>query len=114
MKTKTTLAALCALALVGCGNLVGNNRMPDEMAVISGPALTLPPNFELRPPQEGRANKAQAIREASSSAEAQAILMGKDAGGKQADTGWLLEKAGADAANPDIRDMLESRNEEDE
>ena len=113
MKIKNILTVLCAFTLVGCGSLVGSNNMPDEMAVISGPPLTLPPNFELRPPQEQQASKAQAIRDESSGDDAKSILMGGEADSKEADTSWLLEQSGADAANPQIREMLEKSGKEE-
>lgn len=111
MKLLTPFILLSAVLVTGCGQLVSSGGMPDEMAVVSGPPLTLPPNFELRPPSEQKASKAEAIRKESSSAEAQAILMGQSDGKKAEGTDWLLDKAGADDANPDIRQTLGSDEE---
>ena len=100
----------CSALLAGCGQLISGGGMPDEMAVVSGPPLTLPPNFELRPPSEQQANRAEALSKEDSSASAQATLMGQTAHKNKAPKNkadWLLKKAGADQANPDIRQKLD-------
>lgn len=101
---------LCGM-LTGCGQLVSGGGMPDEMAVVSGPPLTLPPNFELRPPAEQKASKAEALRARDSGAEAQQILMGESGGKTAKGSSWLLEQSGADQADPNIRQDLESAEE---
>ena len=65
------VACLCAsLLLLGCSDLrrvVGMDRVaPDEFAVESRAPLTIPPEFNLRPPQPGAARP----QEASSSDKA--------------------------------------------
>lgn len=112
MKANIVMVMAAGLLLTGCGQLVGSNSMPDEMAVVSGPPLTIPPNFELRPPAEGRASKADAIRQADSSGEARSILMGEDGGKSAQGADWLLEQAGADAADPNIRRELGTARED--
>jgi len=54
------VASLCSVLLVGgCTSIrqmVGLDRVgPDEFAVESRAPLTIPPDFELRPPQAGAA-----------------------------------------------------------
>ncbi|HET6223803.1 MAG TPA: DUF3035 domain-containing protein, partial [Dongiaceae bacterium] len=55
----TGVAAVGLLvALTGCGNQIReslglNKQSPDEFAVVAHAPLTLPPDFNLRPPQPG-------------------------------------------------------------
>ena len=51
------LSALMLLSLAACGGVadtlgLGRNP-PDEFAVVDRPPLSLPPDFELRPPRPG-------------------------------------------------------------
>jgi len=104
-----------ALLLYGCGGgnapLVGNKRLPDEMAVVAGPPLTLPPNFELRPPQQQKQSVAEALRAEDASNKAKAILVGDTApkAAGQVDP-WLAEQAGTQKADPNIRQVLDAEN----
>ena len=86
---------------------------PDEFVVVSRPPLSVPPDFELRPPGSG----AQAAAPTPES-NAQKTLLGTTAAApvvtapsskKKADTGataTFLNKAGVDQATPDIRQQL--------
>jgi hypothetical protein len=58
-KTPLLLAAL-ALGLTACGGMKNplERTLPDETQVLAGPALSLPPSFELRPPLTGEASEA--------------------------------------------------------
>ena len=80
--------------------------------MVSGPSLTIPPNFELRPPSEAGASKADAIRSADTSQDAREILMGRDGGKSAQGSGWLLEQAGTQDADPNIRQDLGTSEEE--
>lgn len=58
MKIKTALCALACLAVVGCSDglkeKIGlSKRSPDEFSVVTRAPLSLPPDFNLRPPRPG-------------------------------------------------------------
>lgn len=109
------LASLGVVALLAaCGGstpLVGSKSLPDEMAVVAGPPLTLPPNFDLRPPQEQQQSRAEALRAQDSSVRAKTILVGETSA---ADTGdvdpWIAEQANVKKADPNIREKLDAEN----
>lgn len=52
LRGRLALAALLASALAGCGVFGGKNP-PDEFVVVSKQPLTVPPDFQLRPPRPG-------------------------------------------------------------
>jgi hypothetical protein len=129
--------------LTACGegsarDFVGlGRRSPDEFSVVSRPPLTVPPDFSLRPPQEGGA-----VNDSQADAKARALVTGEQSpetvyDGQRmgpADTAVgivtsgslesnaeaeFLSKAGTSQADPDIRDKLyqaqsEKKKEEDD
>lgn len=100
MKTLNFLCILCFAALVVSGCLSTSKRPPDELAVIEGAPLWLPPNYELRPP--GTATEAS--ESAQSVTQTPATVNSSDKA--QADS-WLLDQAGANARDPHIRKKLQ-------
>lgn len=102
---KKVLMLVCSATLLSaCGGLLSSKKAPDEMAVIEGPSLSLPPKFELRPPLDSaeyrrqlEAQRAQQILTGSS--EIKTPATGPDA--------WLVQKAGGDSRDPSIRQRLE-------
>jgi hypothetical protein len=114
--TKHGLLILFGLALTtltACSELrqdlgLGRNA-PDEFAVVDQPPLSMPPDFDLRPPQPG-APRPQGV---DMKQRASQILFGS-IGEKTIDTSELssvekslLEKSGGDKANQDIRQVVE-------
>ncbi|HET8727137.1 MAG TPA: DUF3035 domain-containing protein [Alphaproteobacteria bacterium] len=103
-----------ALVLAGCssaGRVFGLGRnAPDEFAVVSRAPLTLPPEFNLRPPQPG----APRPQEGTASQRAENVVFGQNGfglGGMQAANvsrgeDALLAAAGAGAADPNIRQVV--------
>lgn len=94
--------------VTACGDtrLLGDRAIPDEMMVVEGPPLSLPPNFNLRPPRKG-----EAASVLDGGATAQQILTGTPAAaadGTAAVPDWLLQQAGAEKIDPDIRSKLEA------
>ena len=63
MKRKTTfgLVALTAMALAGCGTTGG----PDEFRVVRKAPLTVPPEYNLRPPTLGQASRIPGVTPAA-------------------------------------------------
>jgi hypothetical protein len=114
MRIASTLACIFVfLALSACSELrqdlgLGRNP-PDEFAVVDQPPLSMPPDFDLRPPQPG-APRPQGVDMKQRASE---ILFG-GVGEKTVDTAELsavekslLEKSGGDKANPDIKQVVE-------
>ncbi|HBM90670.1 MAG TPA: DUF3035 domain-containing protein [Rhodospirillaceae bacterium] len=98
------------LVLAACGGVaeslgLGRNP-PDEFAVVDRPPLSLPPEFELRPPRPG-AVRPQAV---SVQDKAETTLFGecqKEVPESDVEK-ELLTKAGADKADPDIRALIDN------
>ena len=92
-----TVAALCSITLLsGCGfrQLVGLDKTgPDEFAVESRAPLTIPPDFELRPPAPGAARP----QEVTAAERARKAIDTAGAGepGKQASGGLRMPEGGS-------------------
>ena len=107
--TAATLV-LAALAMAACSNasrtLGLDPEPPDEFTVVSKAPLTIPPDFNLRPPQPG----APRPQEQNPTTRAQAALVGdaQAAPGAARTPGEvvLLQVARAQDADPDIRRVL--------
>jgi hypothetical protein len=108
------ILGLAALSLTACGDVredlgLGRNA-PDEFAVVDQPPLSMPPDFDLRPPQPGAA-RPQAVDmkqrandvlfNGSASSTKDSSIPASDA--EKA----LLEKTGADKADPNIRQVVD-------
>ncbi|MGE0741288.1 MAG: DUF3035 domain-containing protein [Hyphomonadaceae bacterium] len=97
-----------ATAASGCASVqraIGATKVsPDEFRVVSQAPLTLPPDYNLRPPRPGEPRP----QELEPDAEARAALFGQDVGAN-ASVGerTLIVSAGAEAADPNIRDTID-------
>jgi len=110
---RIVLAGVAMVALAGCSGMretFGLDRnSPDEFAVMSRAPLSVPPDFELRPPAPGMARP----QEPSIRDQAATAVFGKEAAANMQDNTEtkgeeiLLSKAGADKAMPDIRNMVD-------
>ena len=85
-----------------------NREAPDEFTVVSRPPLTVPPEFTLRPPNPGEAPLGSSADE-----KARSLLTGtttpapaSTAVTSNGAAASLLKRAGADAADADIRSKL--------
>ena len=121
------VAGLTAVLLGGCSGAreaigIDKRKPPDEFQVTTRQPLTLPPNYQLRPPQPGAAPLETAVTE-----QAKQTVFGKEgaqtkgmsAGGKgdlaslpgfarrSAGEQALLGKAGAASADPNIRILVD-------
>lgn len=99
---------VAATAASGCSSLsraVGASRSsPDEFRVMTHAPLTLPPDYNLRPPRPGEARPG----ESDPSSEARAALFGDNVGqaasqGERA----FISAAGATTAEDNIRDQID-------
>lgn len=110
------LVSLMALGLGGCGDNIRErlglaSPSPDEYRVTSHAPLAVPPEFDLKPPVPG----APALTVIQTEDTAEAILTGRDPNASVISSDLpaqseaelrLLEKAGADRADPAIRETL--------
>ena len=98
-------AASAASGCAGFSNALGANKVaPDEFRIVTAAPLTLPPDYNLRPPRPGEPRP----QELEPGAEARAALFGTDTG--QAATPGervLVSNAGAEAADANIRDTID-------
>lgn len=103
-------AALLALSLAGCeqarGALGMERQSPDEFSVITRAPLSMPPDYQLRPPEPG----AERPQEASPRKAARRILLdsakikeAKPGAGRSKGEFALLNRTGALKADPNIR-----------
>ena len=99
---KKYIVAFSAVALSACGGITSKTA-PDELAVIEGPSLAIPPSYDLRPPRSGVEQSYEERRAARD------ILLSSE-GAKVESTSpdsWLIDAAGGSARNPNIREELE-------
>lgn len=116
-----TTLALLVMGLGGCSDtrkaLGIDKAPPDEFSVVAGSPLTMPPDFNLRPPRSpsdkppsetaAQAGRQTVFRAASAQpTQAAALKAGSNSGlsvGEQA----LIAKAGASATDPSIRQQVD-------
>jgi hypothetical protein len=117
MIRKVIFGAAMMLTLTGCTDLskaLGLVKTPpDEFTVVQGASLTLPPDFELRPPRSPSdkpttpttTDKARQIvfRQTDAKTKAEQNATSEFTPGEQA----LLDKAGAADIDPAIRQMVD-------
>lgn len=105
-KISLVLGAVVAggAALTGCSSTSSGGSAPDEFRVVRKAPLTIPPDYNLRPPAPGEA-RPQELQPAD---QARAALFGTDFG-RDASKGevLLVRKAGGDATAPDIRGQVD-------
>lgn len=112
--TRTALRALAVtglatLLLTGCSDakkMLGFQKVaPDEFNVVARAPLSLPPEYQLRPPEPGAVRPQEGhVRD-----QAKATLLGKSGGSAKGRTSGdtaLLAKAGGDRVEPDIRSLV--------
>ena len=103
-----TVGLVAVVALSGCSSNkkggVMTKRGPDEFRVVRKAPLTLPPDYNLRPPAPGEARP----QELTSDAQARIALFGQDYG-KGASKGeqLLVKKAGGEATDTLIRSEVD-------
>lgn len=101
---KLLLLLLAPFALAGCISTSG--KAPDELSVIEGPPLWLPPDYELRPPREASSDN---LRRGPQSLQTELPIQ------TSASEDWLLQQAGAEKRDPNIRaELVEDKVTEEE
>lgn len=117
MKRLVPLCCAAALLLSACSGVkqqlgVGRNS-PDEFAVVKRAPLTLPPDYDLRPPAAESAPPAEDSADAARAAvlgEPKSPAAPAAPAGKNNGEQVLLEKMGAENADPDIRTVIDRDN----
>lgn len=109
-RTALALALLAALTsgCAGFGRAIGGGKNPpDEFAVTTKAPLVVPPDYALLPPKPGETRP----DELSASERARRLLLG-DTSAKPPTPGeqYLLQKANALTADPNIRNLLNAEN----
>ena len=99
--TTALTGVLIVAAAAGCSS---SPKTPDEFRVVRKAPLTVPPEYNLRPPTPGEARP----QELSPDAEAPVAVFGRDLGadaspGEKA----LVEAAGAEAVNRTVRSVVD-------
>ncbi len=108
-RTVALIAVLAAAtAASGCSSvsraLGATKTTPDEFRVVTQAPLTLPPDYNLRPPRPGEARP----QELDPDAEARAALFGAETGqAASAGERSFVNAAGAGAVDPGIRDTID-------
>lgn len=119
MKTRASFLALpallaAALMLSACSSVkkelgVGRNS-PDEFTVVKRAPLTLPPDYEVRPPMDPNAPPPP---QQSATVQAKQEILGKESGSPavadKAEQAFLA-RAGAEGAKADIRKTIDEEN----
>jgi hypothetical protein len=98
-------AATAASGCAGLSRAIGATKSsPDEFRVVTQAPLTLPPDYNLRPPRPGEPRP----QELAPGDEARVALFGEEVG-QAASQGErsLVAHAGAEAADPNIRDTID-------
>ncbi len=100
-------------SLTACGSakeqLGLGRKSPDEFAVFKRAPLEMPPDYSLRPPKPGTMRP----QETATDEQARAVVFGEEASGRQKNVESLsgeknlLQKAGSDYANPEIREIVD-------
>jgi hypothetical protein len=110
MRLRTALLALAgaSLALAGCSSVpqaLGNNRVtPDEFRTVTIAPLTVPPEYNLRPPRPGEPRPDEIYPDQ----QARAALLGEQANFAGSDgEALLVAQAGGGAADPFIRSIID-------
>jgi Protein of unknown function (DUF3035) len=112
MKKRVLFGCVLVFGLTGCSSLketlgLGRNA-PDEFAVVDRPPLSLPPEFDLKPPKPG----APRPQDETTENRAERVMFGLAPSLQNAETQsdsekMLLDITGASKAKPEIRDKVD-------
>jgi hypothetical protein len=102
-------ASLSVLLLSGCGNVKKNlgleRSAPDEFTVVHRAPLSMPPDYDLRPPTPGAPRPQDAVVEE----QAKEAVLGNNstASAPSGSDSTFLKDAGADQVNDSIRQQVD-------
>jgi hypothetical protein len=102
VKANTALGAIAVLAALGAAAC--SSTAPDEFRVVRKAPLTVPPDFNLRPPAPGEARPQELLPDA----QARVAVFGTDIGGDASQGEKLfVAKAGGDATDRAVRNQVD-------
>ena len=128
MRTKTLICSLSLLALpallAGCSTstkeaLGLTKRSPDEFQVVANAPLSMPPDYNLRPPAPGAARPQEGtVREQAEKVvfgyPDTEIGVGEASSAQSAGEASLLQSAGVAGVDPNIREIVNTETDSDE
>lgn len=104
MKRIETLGVAVALAALGAAGCTSGPRTPDEFRVVRKAPLTVPPEYNLRPPTPGSARP----QELAPDQQARVAVFGTDLGaGASEGEKAFIAAAGADAIDRSVRAQVD-------
>lgn len=98
------ILGVAALAALGVGACASGSNTPDEFRVLRKAPLTVPPDYQLRPPAPGAARP----QELAPDAQARVAVFGTDMA-RDASEGekMFIAKAGGDAVDRSVRNQVD-------
>lgn len=136
MRNKLILSSLCVLALPalvgGCSNATKEalgltKRSPDEFQVVSNAPLSMPPDYNLRPPTPGAPRPQEGtVREQAENivfahptagnvpSRLPEIGVGEASAAQSAGEASLLQSAGISGVDPNIRQLVDTETASDQ
>ena len=114
----TAVGLLALPALVGgCSNTTKEalgltKRSPDEFEVVSNAPLSMPPDYNLRPPAPGSPRPQEGT--ARDQAQLPEIGVGEASSAQSAGEASLLQSVGMAGVDPNIRQVVDAETSEDE
>lgn len=124
MKKSTLVCTLAALCVSACGGttvketLGIDKRAPDEFRVVSRPPLSVPPQFDLRPPGADGGTSYEQREKAESlvlgSGDKPAANGKKTAKSSSSADNLFLQNAGAQVADPNVKKELNEKKIEEQ
>lgn len=104
MKRIGSFGAAFVLAALGAGACAGGSNSPDEFRVLRKAPLTVPPDYQLRPPAPGEARP----QELQPDAQARIAVFGTDTGrGASEGEKLFISKAGGEATDRTVRNQVD-------
>lgn len=107
MKRFETLGVIAVIAALGAGACASGSNAPDEFRVLRKAPLTVPPDYQLRPPAPGEARPQELLPDA----QARVAVFGTDIGrGASEGEKAFIAKAGGDAVDRAVRNQVDFDN----
>jgi hypothetical protein len=107
VKRFETFGVAVILAALGAGACASGSNAPDEFRVLRKAPLTVPPDYQLRPPAPGEARPQELMPDA----QARIAVFGTDIGrGASEGEKAFIAKAGGDAIDRTVRNQVDFDN----